>query len=108
MVHAGRLPRMPRTQQRAEHTHSSDAQLLCCIRWFSPSVVFTKFPAEPALLGRFSLVTCPVISLFQHWGYQSGSERVSPLTCFSSSYFRYVPATYQRHISYQRPILRTV
>ena len=36
--------------------------LLCCSRWFSPFVVFTKFPAEPCLLDHFSLVTCRVSS----------------------------------------------
>ena len=62
-------------------------------------VPFTKLPAEPRLLDLFSSATSRVIRPFRPWGYQSGSERVSPLTCFASSYFRSDPTPYQRRIS---------
>ena len=44
---------------------------------FFSFVTLTKLPAEPRLLDHFSSATSRVVRLFRHWGYQSGSERVS-------------------------------
>ena len=88
----------------AEHVLSQTALSPTLSQWdpalvFFLFVPFTKLPAEPRLFDLFSSATSRVIRRFQPWGYQSGSERVSPLTCFPSSYFRSDPTPYQRRIS---------
>ena len=53
------------------------AKLLCCFGGLPP--LSPLLPAEPRLLNFYASATSRVIRLFRHWGYQSGSERVSPL-----------------------------
>ena len=51
----------------------------CCVVFGGFPPLSLLHPAEPRLLDFHASATSRVIRLFRHWGYQSGSERVSPL-----------------------------
>ena len=69
--------RQTQTGTDARPLDRSVAKLLCFFGGLPP--LSHLLPAEPRLLDFYASATSRVIRLFRHWGYQSGSERVSPL-----------------------------
>ena len=86
-----------RQARTARPLDRSVAKLLCRFLWFPP--LSPLLPAEPRLLDIFASATSRVIRLFRHWGYQSGSERVSQLHLSRFVVLPVRPAQYQRRNS---------